>query len=206
MEPCHSNIMLKIRELILVMGEKDCLVKQLLMPKFCGKHPPIWISRMERFCCANKYTEDEKWNMILRSMQGDAIIWYTEEISTDAFLVWSDFTRRLVVRFLLDNNHSPPQVISKKDSVSGFKILNRYVCVSELIWDTQSVVAAKIQDEEMVHKADYILEEESCEAESSNLAISCVSAAKLVMQMTKSSCEYLEEDSWSCANGSVNSM
>ncbi|CAN6846637.1 unnamed protein product [Brassica oleracea] len=47
------------------------------MPELSGNHPHLWISRMEQFCCAKKHTEDEKLNMILRSMHGNAIIWYT---------------------------------------------------------------------------------------------------------------------------------
>lgn len=77
MEPCHSSIKLRIRESTLVMGENDCLVMQLQMPELSGNHPHLWISRMERFCSANKHTNDEKLNMIPRSMHGDAIIWYT---------------------------------------------------------------------------------------------------------------------------------
>ncbi|KAF2561943.1 hypothetical protein F2Q70_00017532 [Brassica cretica] len=133
MEPCRSNIMLGIRESTLVMGENDCLVTQLQMPELSGNHPHLWISRMERFCCANKHTEDEKLNMILR------------------------------------------------------------------------MVTITLQDEEMVHRADYIQEEESCEAKSSNLTnFVFVSDVELMMQMTKSSCEYLLEESWSCAIDSMN--
>ena len=71
--------------------------------------------------------------------------------------------------------------------------------------DSQSVVTIKLQDEEMVHRADYVQEEESWKAKISNLTIFvCVSDVELMMLMTKSSCEYLLEESWSCAIDSIN--
>lgn len=110
----------------------------------------------------------------------------------------------MVARFQLDNNSSLTNYFQERLILGKFQE-SESVCVSELSCDTQSVVTITLQDEEMVHRADYIQEEGSCEAKSSNLTIFVfVLDVELMMQMTKSSCEYLLEESWSCAIDSMN--
>ncbi|CAA7045066.1 unnamed protein product [Microthlaspi erraticum] len=131
-EPGPSETQLGPRNIGSVLPSRDSMLRKVEMPIFDGKNPHSWIARIEMFF--RQYQEDQKLELISLSTEGEVLSWFNWEDKRMPFFIWTEFKKRLLVRFGNPERNTPKQSLASiKQLASVADYVHEFEELSSLI-------------------------------------------------------------------------